>query len=42
MSSTTTVEKSELFKAKVPIKKLVYIALDVFGSMAGSRLAKSN
>lgn len=41
MSSTTTVEKSDLFKVEVPIKKLVYIVLDVSGSMAGSRLNKA-
>lgn len=41
MSSTTTVEKSDLFKVEVPIKKLVYIVLDVSGSMAGSRLTKA-
>ena len=41
MSSTTTVEKSDVLKVEVPIKKLVYIVLDVSGSMAGSRLTKA-
>ena len=40
-SFTTTVEKVDVVKVEVSINKLVYIVLDVSGSMAGSRMNKA-
>ena len=41
VKSTTTIQNTAVYKAEVPIKKLVYIVQGVSSSMEGSRLSKA-